>query len=203
MSSFQRNLPPGPGVWSPSTVINRPPVGIGQANLMALARPVDADKPCNLFHHARPSSRITPSGPPRRASTLYWRLKRNLPQDFRRGRPAEAQVPSRCSKHRIRRLLPVGRPGSASLQCRPANNRFEGYRDSNPRSLSRRCHSFSRRRRGCRLIPRGRAPQPRTRPISPQPAPLGASGNAASLARPPSGTARPSCPSGSSAVATG
>ena len=57
-------------------------------------------------------------------------------------------------------------------------------------------------RRGCRLIPRGRAPQPRTRPISPQPAPLGASGNAASLARPPSGTARPSCPLGSSAVAT-
>jgi hypothetical protein len=29
----------------------------------------------------------------------------------------------------IRRLLPVGRPGPASLQCRPANRRFEGYRD--------------------------------------------------------------------------
>src|SRR5882672_12955063 len=33
--------------------------GIDQANLMALARPVDADKPFNLFRHARPSSRIT------------------------------------------------------------------------------------------------------------------------------------------------
>src|SRR5438309_2235202 len=36
----------------------------------------------------------------------------------------------------IRGRLPAGRPGPASLQCRPANNRFEGYRDSN--SWSRR-----------------------------------------------------------------
>jgi hypothetical protein len=56
--------------------------------------------------------------------TCRWR-KRNLPRDFRRGRPAGVQVRFRCSKHRIRGLLPVGRPGSASLQCRPANNRFE------------------------------------------------------------------------------
>ena len=28
-------------------------VGIDQANLMALARPVDADKPFNLFRHAQ------------------------------------------------------------------------------------------------------------------------------------------------------
>jgi hypothetical protein len=68
--------------------------------------------------------------------SLYWRSRRNLPRDFRRGRPAEVQVRFRCSKHRIRGLLPVGRPGSASLQCRPANNRFEGYRDSNPWSPS-------------------------------------------------------------------
>src|SRR5260370_9999539 len=33
----------------------------------------------------------------------------------------------------IRGRLPAGQPGPASLQCRPANNRFEGYRDSNPR----------------------------------------------------------------------
>jgi hypothetical protein len=38
----------------------------------------------------------------------------------------------------IRGRLPVGRPGLASLQCRPANNRFEGYRDSNPRSPAKR-----------------------------------------------------------------
>src|SRR6202022_5117487 len=58
----------------------------------------------------------------------------NLPRDFRRGRPAEAQVPFRCSKHRIRGLLPAGRPGPASLQYRPANNRFAGYSHSNHRS---------------------------------------------------------------------
>jgi hypothetical protein len=34
----------------------------------------------------------------------------------------------------IRGRLPAGQPGPASLQCRPANNRFKGYRDSNPRS---------------------------------------------------------------------
>jgi hypothetical protein len=34
----------------------------------------------------------------------------------------------------FRGRLPAGQPGPASLQCRPANNRFERYRDSNPRS---------------------------------------------------------------------
>jgi hypothetical protein len=33
----------------------------------------------------------------------------------------------------IRGRLPAGRPGPASLQCRPADNRLEGYRDSNRR----------------------------------------------------------------------
>ena len=33
-------------------------MGIDQANLMALARPVDADKPFNLFRHAQALSRI-------------------------------------------------------------------------------------------------------------------------------------------------
>ena len=101
--------------------------GIDQANLMALARPVDADKPFNLFchalallsHHSHPGRR-------NERQSLYWRSRRNLPRDFRRGRPVGAQVPFRCSKHRIRGLLPAGRPGSASLQYRPANNRFEG-----------------------------------------------------------------------------
>src|SRR3984893_14157360 len=31
----------------------------------------------------------------------------------------------------IRGRLPAGRPGPASLQCPPADNRLEGYRDSN------------------------------------------------------------------------
>src|SRR5260370_26114262 len=30
----------------------------------------------------------------------------------------------------VRGRLPAGQPGPANLQCRPANNRFEGYRDS-------------------------------------------------------------------------
>jgi len=34
-------------------------MGIDQANLMALARPVDAHKPFNLFHHAQAPSRVT------------------------------------------------------------------------------------------------------------------------------------------------
>jgi hypothetical protein len=75
---------------------------------------------------SRPSLASLHPGRRNERQSLYWRSRRNLPRDFRRGRPAEAQVLSRCSKHRIRRLLPVGRPGLASLQCRPANNRFEG-----------------------------------------------------------------------------
>src|ERR1700730_4205275 len=116
--------------------------GIDQANLVALARPVDADKPCNLFRHARSSLASLHPGRRNERQSLYWRSKRNLPRDFRRGRPAGGQVLSRCSKHRIRGLLPVGRPWSASLQYPQANTRVEGYRYSN-------CFSLSR---GCRLI---------------------------------------------------
>src|ERR1700730_2009852 len=97
-------------------------MGTDQANLMALARPVDADKPFNLFRHA--PALLSHHSPPRRT----------LPGSCRGGLPAGVQVLSGCSKHRIRGLLRGGRPGSASLQCRPANNRFEGYRDSNRRS---------------------------------------------------------------------
>ena len=48
----------------------------------------------------------------------------------------------------IRGRLPVGRPGLASLQCRPANNRFEGYRDSNPRPLSNKSVFLAERQVG-------------------------------------------------------
>jgi len=86
--------------------------GIDQANLMALARPVDTHKPFNLFHHAQ-ALLSHPSHPGRRneRQSLYWRSKRNLTRDFRCGRPAGVQVPSRCSKHRILGRLPVDRPG--------------------------------------------------------------------------------------------
>src|SRR5437879_8204321 len=36
-----------------------PSAGINQANLMTLARPVDAHKPFNHFRHPRPSSRVS------------------------------------------------------------------------------------------------------------------------------------------------
>ena len=86
--------------------------GIDQANLMALARPVDAHKPFNLFRHTQ-ALLWHPSHPGRRneRQSLYWRSKRNLPRDFRRGRPAGAKVLFRCSKHRILGRLPVDRPG--------------------------------------------------------------------------------------------
>ena len=54
-----------------------------------------------------------PSDNLRRNEELVWLIR--LPRDFRRARPVGVQVPSRCSKHRIRGLLPVGGPGSASL----------------------------------------------------------------------------------------
>ncbi len=61
---------------------------------------IDGD-PFNLFHHA-PAPLSHHSRPGRRdeRQSLYWRSKRNLPRDFRRDRPAGAQVPFRCSKHR-------------------------------------------------------------------------------------------------------
>ena len=75
--------------------------GIDQANLMALARPVDAHKPFNLFRHAQTLlSHHTPPGRRNERQSLYWRSRRNLPRDFRRGRPAGVQVRSRCSKTR-------------------------------------------------------------------------------------------------------
>jgi hypothetical protein len=47
-----------------------------------------------------------------------------------------ADLPGRrYSKHGDSWATPVGRPGPASLQSRPANSHFEGYRDSNPRSV--------------------------------------------------------------------
>jgi hypothetical protein len=111
-------------------------VGIDQTNLMALARPVDAHKPFNLFRHAQALlSHHSHPGRRNERQSLYWRSKRNLPRDFRRGRPAGAQVLSRCSKHWDSQATP-GRPARpASLRCRLANSRFEGYKDSNPWSL--------------------------------------------------------------------
>src|SRR6266853_6369215 len=95
--------------------------GIDQANLMALARPVDAHKPFNLFRHAQ-ALLSHPSHPGRRneRQSLYWRSKRNLPRDFRRGRPAGALVLSRCSKHRDSWATP-GRPARSGQSTMPTS----------------------------------------------------------------------------------
>ncbi len=47
-----------------------------------------------------------------------------------------------CRPHVAARCA-SGQPGPASLQCRPANNRFEGYKDSNHRSPVRRAAVLS------------------------------------------------------------
>src|SRR6476619_5325389 len=41
----------------------------------------------------------------------------------------------------LRGRLPAGRPGPASLQCRPADNRLEGYRDAD--TLYRPCEAIT------------------------------------------------------------
>src|ERR1700681_872768 len=94
---------------------------IDQANLMALARPVDAHKPFNLFRHAH-ALLSHPSHPGRRddRQSLYWRSKRNLPRDFRRGRPAGVQVRSRCSKHGDSWATP-GRPARSGQSTMPTS----------------------------------------------------------------------------------
>ena len=52
--------------------------------------------------------------------SLYWRSRRNLPRDFRRGRPAGAQVRSRCSKHGDSRATP-GRPARSGQSTMPTS----------------------------------------------------------------------------------
>jgi len=90
--------------------------GIDQANLVRLARPVDAHEPLDLFCHDQFLASCIRTNRDDRQS-LYWRSKRNLPQDFRRGQPAGVQVLSRCSRHREGRATPDRRPGPASLKA--------------------------------------------------------------------------------------
>ena len=91
-------------------------LGIDQANLMALACPVDAYKPLDFISHVLTPSWSQPDHRDHRQS-LYWRSKRNLPPDVRRGHPAGVQVLSRWSSHRVGSATPGRRPGPASLQA--------------------------------------------------------------------------------------
>src|SRR5438445_10229996 len=86
------------------------------------------------------------SGPPQRASIPVLALEAQPPTGLPSRPTCRGAGPFQVLKTRILRLLPVGRPGSASLQCRPANDRFEGYRDSNRWSLSRGYRLISRDR---------------------------------------------------------
>src|SRR5438132_2351122 len=112
--------------------------GIDQANLMALACPVDAHKPFNFFRHLQDLSRITHI----RAAATSVNPCTGARSATSHGTSVAADLPgcrsaSGAQNTGILGQLPAGRPGPTSLQCRPVNGRFEGYRDSNPRSLSR------------------------------------------------------------------
>jgi hypothetical protein len=98
--------------------------GIDQTNLMVLARPVDAHKPLDFCCHDQTSSRIRTDRDDRQS--LYWRSKRNLLPDFRRGRPAGVQVLARCSKHRENWATPGGPARSDQSDSRRVHGRFKG-----------------------------------------------------------------------------
>src|ERR1700730_7598825 len=83
--------------------------GIDQANLVALARPVRAPKPCTLFRHARPSSRITPSGPPQRASIPVLALEAQPPTGLPSRPTCRGAGPLQVLKTQDSRATP-GRP---------------------------------------------------------------------------------------------
>ena len=102
-------------------------MGIDQANLMALACPVDTHKPSELFRHDHPPFWSHPDHRDERRS-LYWRSKRNLPQDFRRGQPAGVQVLPRWSSHRVGWATPDRSARSGQSESRPVHDRFKGTR---------------------------------------------------------------------------
>ena len=110
--------------------------GIEQANLMALASPVDTNKPFNFFRHSLALSRIWHI----RAAATSVNPCTGVRNATSHGTSVAADLPGRCSSPGAQNTgilgrLPAGRPGSTSLQCRLANSRFEGYKDSNHRSL--------------------------------------------------------------------
>ena len=95
-------------------------IGRDEADLMGLARPVDAAEKSNIGTHDA-TSRIY-SGHRDADQSLYWRSRRNSPLDLHRGQPAGARVPPRYSWHRGQKVAP-GRPTRpASLPIRPDPN---------------------------------------------------------------------------------
>jgi hypothetical protein len=77
---------------------------IDQADLVSLARQVDADEPSRIVRHHF-ASRSQPGHRDARHS-LYWRSGRDSPPDLHRSQPAGARVPHRCLKHRGQWVAP-------------------------------------------------------------------------------------------------
>src|SRR3984893_18628548 len=86
----------------------------------------------------RPSLASLTSGPPQRASIPVLALEAQPPTGLLSRPTCRGAGPFEVLKTQDSRAIPVGRPRAASLQCRPANNRFEGYRDPTSRTCSRR-----------------------------------------------------------------
>jgi hypothetical protein len=102
-------------------------MGIDQANLMALARPVDAHKPFHLFRHAEALSRITHI----RAAATSVNPCTGARSATSHGTSVAADLPGCRSAPGAQNTgilgqLPAGRPGPTSLQCRPVNGRQKG-----------------------------------------------------------------------------
>src|ERR1700736_3365350 len=110
-----RSAEPAPGIGTETTIV------IDRAGARSRRCPVERVATFNLFRHAR-ALLSHPSHPGRRdeRQSLYWRSKRNLPRDFRRGRPAGVQVRSRCSKHGDSRATP-GRPARSGQSTMPTS----------------------------------------------------------------------------------
>ena len=92
---------------------------------MALACPVDAYKPLDFISHVLTPSWSQPDHRDHRQS-LYWRPKRNLPPDVRRGHPAGGAGP-------LQMVKPQGWFGysrqaarSGQSASRPVHDRFKG-----------------------------------------------------------------------------
>ena len=90
-------------------------ISCDEADLISLARPVDAAEKSNIGTHDA-TSRMC-SGHRDADQSLYWRSRRNSPLDLHRSQPTGARVPPRYSRHRGQKVAP-GRP------ARPAKRVF-------------------------------------------------------------------------------
>ena len=99
--------------------------GRDEADLMGLARPVDAAEKSNVGIHDA-TSRIY-SGHRDADQSLYWRSRRNSPLDLHRGQPAGARAPPGTHGTGGKRSLPAGRPVQPVYQSDQIRTR-EGYR---------------------------------------------------------------------------